>query len=42
MIKRHEVLSSGIKVDRYWWLGTKLGAAVVVTAIAAYFTAMAL
>ena len=42
MIKRHEVLSSGMKVDRYWWLGTKLGAAVVVTVVAAYLTAMVL
>ncbi len=42
MIKRHEVLSSGMKVDRQWWLGTKLVAMVVVVLVAAYFTAMAL
>ena len=39
MFERHEVLSSGMKVDRPWWLGTKLTAAVVVTLVAAYFTA---
>lgn len=42
MFERHEVLSSGRKVDRQWWLGTKVGALMVVTVIAAYFTAMAL
>ena len=39
MIERHEVLSSGMKVDRPWWLGAKLGALVVLTLAAAYFTA---
>ena len=42
MIERHEVLSSGMKVDRPWWLGTKLAAAMVVTVVTAYFVAMAL
>lgn len=42
MFERHEVLSGGTKVDRQWWLATKVTALMVVTVIAAYFTAMAL
>ena len=34
MLERHEVLSSGIKVDRDWWYTTKL-VGVIGIAIAA-------
>ena len=42
MFERREVLSGGRKVDRQWWLATKLTALMVVMVIAGYFTAMAL
>ena len=32
MLQRHEVLSSGIKVDRDWWYTTKLVAVIAVFA----------
>ena len=35
MLQRHEVLSSGIKVDRDWWYTAKLVASIVIAAAAA-------
>lgn len=36
MLERHEVLRSGIKVDRDWWYAIKLGAVIVTALVAAY------
>ena len=36
---RHEVLRSGLKVDRNWWYVTKLVIAVVIGAVAAILVA---
>ena len=33
--ERHEILPSGLKVDRHWWHTTKLVIAVVIGAVAA-------
>ena len=41
MPQRHEVSSSGIKVDRHWWHATKPVAVIAVSAAAA-FTVMAM
>ena len=32
---RHEILPSGLKVDRHWWYVTKLVIGVVIGAVAA-------
>lgn len=36
MLKRHNVLEDGFKLDRDWWYTTKL-VAVIVTALAAAY-----
>ena len=36
MLQRHDVLSSGIKLDRDWWYTTKLICVIVIAAAAAY------
>ena len=36
MFDRHETLPSGLKVEREWWIATKLLTIVVVAAGAAY------
>ena len=36
MLERHEVLSSGMKVDKHWWYAVKLGAVIVTALVAAY------
>ena len=36
MLQRHDVLSSGIKIDRDWWYTTKLVAVIVISAAAAF------
>lgn len=36
MFERHEVLPSGLKVERHWWITTKLFIIVVVAVGAAY------
>ena len=36
MLKRHDVLPSGLKVDRDWWHAIKLVGIVVVALAAAY------
>ena len=36
MLKRHEVLPSGLKVDQDWWRAIKLAGIVVVALAAAY------
>ena len=36
MLKRHEVLPSGLQIDRDWWHATKLVCIVVVALAAAY------
>lgn len=34
MLKRHEILPGGIKVERYWWMTTKLlTAAMLISAV---------
>lgn len=35
MLKRHDVLGSGLKVDRDWWHATKL--AIIVCSLAAAY-----
>ena len=36
MLERHEVLRSGIKVDKDWWYAVKFGAMIVGALVAAY------
>ena len=36
MLKRHDVLLGGLKVDRDWWHATKLAIIIVVALAAAY------
>ena len=36
MLKRHDVLSSGLKVDRDWWHATKLAIIIICSLAAAY------
>lgn len=36
MLQRHDVLSSGLKVDRDWWRATKLAILTVAALSAAY------
>jgi len=36
MLQRHDVLSSGLKVDRDWWRATKLVILTVAALSAAY------
>ncbi len=36
MLKRHDVMPSGLKIDRDWWHATKLVIVIAVALAAAY------
>ncbi len=36
MLKRHDILEGGFKLDRDWWYTTKLVTVIVVALVAAY------
>ncbi len=42
MIERHEITRSGLKVDRDWWMATKVVGTVVIAAAVAISAALLL
>ena len=40
MIERHEITASGLKVDRDWWMATKVVGSVAMAAVVAIAAAL--